>query len=82
MGNHKSPLKKSQKSLKQYNTYVKYSGLAFQMIFIIGIPVTLGVILDNKTNFRFPLFTLIFSITGLVGLIYWLIKSTSEKDKV
>ena len=80
MGNQKKPFQKNQDKVKQYNSYLKYSGLAFQMLLIIGIPVAVGVLIDQNTSYRFPLFTIIFVLISLSGVIYWLIKSTTRMD--
>ena len=73
-----------KRPIKQYNTYIKYSGLAFQMIAVCGLATWLGYWIDNKLNLKFPAFTLTLLISSLVGIIYWLINSVikdSEDEK-
>ncbi|MCZ6901021.1 MAG: AtpZ/AtpI family protein [Bacteroidetes bacterium] len=59
--------------------FLKYTGLAFQMLLVIGIATWGGWELDQYLGFEFPLFTLLLSITSIVGLIYKLIKSLENE---
>ncbi len=52
------------------NNYLKYSGLAFQMIGIIGIFTFGGLWLDKKLSWKFPIFTILLTITGVALSIY------------
>ncbi len=63
--NNKNPLRE----------YAKYSSIAFQMMVIILGAVFGGIKLDDwVTQMDFPLFTLLFSIIGIVLAIYIAIK--------
>ncbi len=70
--------KKNPKILNQYKAYLKYSSLAFQMLVVMAVAVWGGVKLDQLLNIKFPVFTLLFSISSLIGIIYYLIRSVSE----
>ena len=62
---------KKQESRK-LSSFAKYSGMAFQMGITIGVFVFAGIKLDQFFEFRF-LFTLIFSLAGVVGALYYFI---------
>lgn len=46
--------------------YLKYTGIAFQMIAIIVLAVMLGLFLDRKFQFKNQIFTLICALFGVV----------------
>lgn len=58
-----------------YTGYLKYSGLAFQMLAVIGLAVWAGIVLDGYLQLWFPAFTVILSLSGVTGVIYLLIKN-------
>ena len=55
--------------------YVKYSGLAFQMCFVIGLAVWGGMALDDKFMNGKPVFVLILAFVGIGASMYLLVKS-------
>lgn len=59
---------------KQLNTYVKFSGMAFQMMAIIGVMVFVGVKLDSKFPNQYSAYTVVFSLLGVIGAMYQIIK--------
>lgn len=61
------------------NDYVKYSSIAFQMIFIILLGVYIGVKLDEFITNGKPVFTLIFSLLSVSLAIYYVIKDFIKK---
>ncbi len=63
---------------KTSDTYLKYSGLAFQMAVTIGLMAFLGYKIDIWLNLNFPVFLLIFVFAGLAGSIYQLIRSLQD----
>ena len=71
-------LQKKKKDLQnkqeRLNSYVKYSGIAFQMIAIILIGVFAGMKLDKWLKPRLPVFTAILSVIAVVIAIYYSIK--------
>ena len=73
-----SPIKKRT---RQFNTYIKYSGLAFQMIITCGAATWIGYKVDNYFGFEFPAFTLGLLLSSLIGIIYWLIISVTRDSK-
>ncbi|MFW6095577.1 MAG: AtpZ/AtpI family protein [Bacteroidota bacterium] len=65
--------RKNQKS--PFNEYVKYSSLGFQMLVVIMIAVFGGMEIDKMVKgLEFPLFTVLFSLIGVVLSIYYAIK--------
>ena len=55
---------------KPSNAYVKYSGLAIQMMLIIGGGTYGGFRIDKLLGWRIPVFTLVLSLLS-VGLAIW-----------
>ncbi len=72
----KEKLQKSnqKKPPNQLNKYVKYSSLAFQMLAIILIGVFGGMKLDQIISWDFPVFTVVLSILGVFGSIFFAVK--------
>jgi len=48
--------------------------MAFQMVAIIAIATWGGIKLDNITGFQKPVFTIILSLLGVFGAIYFAIR--------
>lgn len=63
------------KSLKDY---ARYSGLAFQMLFIILAGVWGGLKLDAWLNLK-PLLTIVLTIISVVLAIYFAVKDLLRK---
>ena len=57
--------------------YIKYSGMAAQMAFIIGLFVFLGVRLDDWLETS-PLFSLILALSGVGIALYVFIKQAYQ----
>ena len=71
------PLKKKNQKKQEdkgLNDYVKYSGMAFQMVAIIAIATWGGIKLDKIAGFEKPVFTIILSLLGVFGAIYSVLK--------
>ncbi len=81
MEKHKISAKKSANQKKQPNSTVRYTGIAGQMLFIILAGVFVGIYLDKKFSFGFPLFTLLLSIGGVVLAMFVIIKEVSRDTK-
>ena len=56
-------------------SYLKYSGLAFQMIIVLGLAAFAGIKLDAYVGNKNPWFTILFMLLGVVGSIYKIIIS-------
>ena len=66
--------KELQKNKERLNSYVKYSGIAFQMIAIILIGVFGGMKLDKWLETDKPVFTALLSVLAVILSIYYSIK--------
>jgi F0F1-type ATP synthase assembly protein I len=66
--------KESQKNKERLNSYVKYSGIAFQMIAIILIGVFGGMKIDKWLKTEKPVFTALLSALAVILAIYYSIK--------
>lgn len=67
----------SSKKPKGYE-YLKYSGLAFQMFFILFLGWWIGSKIDAYLDISKPVFALILLIVFLTGFFYKLIKDLSD----
>ena len=72
-------MESSKKEKKALNAYARYSSIAFQMLVIILAGVFGGRELDRWLDIGFPLFTLIFTILGVVLAIYSVIRDLLKK---
>ncbi|HKJ44161.1 MAG TPA: AtpZ/AtpI family protein [Sunxiuqinia sp.] len=68
-------LKNSKKPKKKLDNFIRYSGLAFEMIAIMAIGVYAGHKIDEWLDLSFPAFTLGLMILSVVGAIYHAIKN-------
>ena len=64
---------------KSFDGYIKYSGLAFQMIATLLLGVFGGMKLDSVLKLSFPLFTLLLTLLGLGASLYLVIKDVLKK---
>lgn len=80
MTDHKEhPLKKSKKKpIDRLNAYAKFSGIAFQMIVIIGLGTYLGLKLDEKYPDDFSLFTIALSLISVIITMFYVIKQATN----
>lgn len=60
------------------NQYLRYSGLAFQMMAIIGVCVWIGLKLDERLRLSGPWLTLALLLVGVVGAMYRVIKEVNQ----
>lgn len=65
---------KNHKPRKQIDNFIRYSGLAFEMIAIMGMGVFMGIKIDQWLMLTFPAFTLGFMILSVAGAIYHAIR--------
>jgi hypothetical protein len=63
-----------KKLLNSGSDFAKYSGLAFSMMAVIGVFSYVGYRLDAKFPNRYSLFTVIFSLAGVLIAMYQIIK--------
>ena len=67
------------KNKKPVNAYMKYSGLAFQLLGSMGVLGWLGYKLDQKLSFEFPVFMLLFGFLAFGAMLYKVYKSLKEE---
>jgi|266.fasta.fasta_contig_61_668279_length_344_multi_1_in_0_out_0_1 ATP synthase protein I len=64
----------NQNPKKPFRNYVVFSGIAVQMGITIAIFTFIGIWLDKKINNEYSIFTVVFSLLGVVGSLYLTIK--------
>lgn len=70
---------KKDKLKKQTNTYMKYSGLAFQLLGSIGVFGWLGYKLDQHLELQFPAFMLAFGFLAFGAVLYQVYRSIKNQ---
>ncbi len=75
----------SKKVVKNAQSYLKYSGMAFQMAAILIIGALAGRELDERYQTERPYFTLILVIFAIIGAFYLTLKDfifvPTDKDE-
>lgn len=66
--------KDRKKKSNPLNSYARYSSIGLQMFAIIGIGTFVGVKLDEKFPNQHNLFTIILSLTSVIGSIVFVIR--------
>ena len=66
--------KKPQEEKPLPNDYLKYSGIGFQMIVIIGVFTYAGYQLDLNQQTKTPIYTGLSSLLGVIISLYVIIK--------
>ncbi|MEP7195136.1 MAG: AtpZ/AtpI family protein [Saprospiraceae bacterium] len=62
------------------NSYLKYTGLAFQIFGTLAVGAFFGNWLDNKFNTPKPYFTIFIILFLFIGIIYWIIQDTKKLE--
>ena len=62
----------------QYNSYLKYTGLAIQILASIAIFGWIGYKLDQWLELRYPVFMMTLGFLGFGGVLYRLIKTMNQ----
>ena len=76
----KEPDHSEQKRPKQFNAYLKYSGLAIQLVATIGVSGWLGYWLDNYLELKYPIFIILFTLSAFTGVMYHLYRSINNQE--
>lgn len=66
------------KNRRDVNNYVKYSGMFFQMLFVIGIFAFAGYKIDAYRESRTAWFTAGLSLLGVVIAIYQILREVNK----
>ena len=79
--NNPDPLREERKSAlkKQSSGFLKYSGIAMQMLGTILVFTYGGYRLDAWQQNKVPVWTLVLSLTSIAASLYMLIKSFTKK---
>ncbi len=64
--------------LRKSGNFIRFTGLAFQMIGTILFFLWLGVKLDQWAGMKFPVFKLVMILAGVGGSMYYAIKEVSK----
>jgi F0F1-type ATP synthase assembly protein I len=66
------------KKLSPYNSYLKYSGLAIQILAAIGVSGWIGYRLDQWLKMKFPIFMIVLGLLGFAGVMYQVYRSINR----
>ena len=77
--NHDPSDKQSAVQRNAAQTYLKYSGLAFQLLAAVGLAAWGGIKLDEYFDNRFPFITLLLVVLALVGSMFLLIRQLPKE---
>lgn len=69
-----------EKIKKGTNSYLKWSGLAFQLLGSIGVFGWLGYKLDQYLELKFPAFMLTFGFFAFGAVMYQVYKSVKNQE--
>lgn len=70
-----------KKPAQKINNYLKYSGMAFQMVGTMLLGVLMGKWLDRKLETPQPYFTAIFALLFTVAAIYLVLRDFLAKKE-
>ena len=73
------PSKPGDNPRSAVQTYLKYSGLAFQLLAALGLAAWGGIQLDRHFENRFPFITLLLVVLALVGSMFLLIRQLPKE---
>jgi hypothetical protein len=68
------------KKQKPFNSYLKYSSLAMQMVVTIGVAAWVGYKADQYLELKFPVFLLTLSFAAFGGIMYKLYRSITRDE--
>lgn len=74
-----SHLNDPDRNKRYLKDYARYSNLAFKLIAVILAAFFFGRKVDQWLPVGFPLFTLIFSVSGLVVMLLFLVRDLTKK---
>jgi F0F1-type ATP synthase assembly protein I len=69
-----------KKNPSQYNSYLKYSGLAIQLLAAIGFFGWLGYMLDRYIGLKIPAFMLLFGFLAFGGMMFLVYRSINREN--
>jgi hypothetical protein len=67
------------KKLNPYNSYLKYSGLAIQLLVVIGLFGWIGYRIDRWLELKFPAFLLLLGFASFGAMMYQIYRSINRE---
>lgn len=67
------------RKLHRYNSYLRYSGLALQLLVTLAVCGWLGHKADQYVGNKYPIFMLLLGFLGFVGIIYQIYRSINRQ---
>ncbi|MDF3078106.1 MAG: hypothetical protein K0S09_1995 [Sphingobacteriaceae bacterium] len=74
------PEDRFSKQKKPLDSYIRYSGVGFQMIAIIGICTFIGYKIDQYRGSEQLIFSAVFGLIGVCVSLYVVIKSLNNNE--
>lgn len=74
-------MQENQKTKNPFHNYVIFSGIAIQMGVTISIFTYIGIWIDKKISNEYSIFTVTFSLLGVIGSLYLIIKQVIKYSK-
>ncbi len=68
-----------RKVQRDYNGYLRYTGLGLTMALVIGLFTFAGWWLDGQLHWKYPVLTIVLSLLGIAGAMVYLFKETKSK---
>jgi len=69
-----------QEKRKNTTNFVKYSGLGFQMLAVIGLFAFAGYKIDEYRNNGKPIFMALLGVLGVIISLYQVVRQLNNKD--
>jgi ATP synthase protein I len=73
------PENQQETNKKSTNAFLRYSGMAFQMIVVLLIAAYAGQWLDDHFQNKQPWFTLVLLLLGVTASMYLIIKTVTKQ---
>lgn len=70
---------RNKKPINRLNDYARYSSIGFQLIAVVLVGVWGGIQLDKLVAFKFPVFTVVLSISSVFIALYLVLKDLLKK---
>ncbi len=77
MAASQDPSRPSKKP-KPSDSYLRYSGLAIQLLATIAVMGWLGNLLDRRLELKYPIFMLVLGLLGFAGALYQVYRSINK----
>lgn len=63
-----------RKNKKRFDSFIKFSSLAFEMMAMIAVSTFLGFKIDQWMDNKFKWFTLLLMVFSVIGSVYYFIR--------